>query len=143
MSKPVEFSSFFKILYAAIEGDKQKKKDLANLLVEYQNPINSESNLHELGQVFLYVGLTELYRYAKTNDIEIISKKDSDEWNILKSENKSALPPSIANRMIAYAKEKNLSKTISEKWKAPRREIEKNTMNMARYLTEGIIEAID
>ncbi len=113
------------------------------MLKEYAVSETTESPLHQLGQIFLYVGILELYKYAGTEDIQSIGLIDREKWELLAQENKAELPPHLANTMIKYAKNNKLSKKISKKWSTAQRTIDQNIMQMARYITEGIIDAID
>ena len=143
MTKPVEFSIFFKALNAAKEGDKLESKKLSQLIEAYKNCEESDSALYELGQTFLYVGITELFKYAESNDLVYIGNIDQDGWEEIADKNKGELPPHLANTMIQFAKENNLPSKIHEKWGMPKRKVEENIMQMARYITEGIIDSID
>ncbi len=139
----VEFSKFYILLNAVKNGDSEKRKELEEMLKSFEASSDCESALHELGQKYIYVGINELYEYAGTKDLKAIGDIEKEQWEDIKNERKSELPPHLANTMISYAKENNLSKEISKKWELPKRDIEKNLMNMARYITEGIIDAID
>ena len=141
--KPVEFSKFYRILNAAKEGEEGKSEELESILKQYETSEDSESPLHQLGEIFLYVGLMELYKYSGTKDIQAIGLLDKEKWDQLAEENKAELPPLLANSMIRHSKSNNLIKKISTKWATPKREIENNIMQMARYITEGIIDALE
>ncbi len=143
MTKPVEFSKFYRALNSAKEGDADQGKELKRLLETYKNSDDSDSPLHELGQIFLYVGIMELYNYAGSEDIHFIGGLTQADWNDLSERKKADLPPHLANTMIVYAKKNNLSQKISGRWDISRGELDKNIRNMARYITEGIIDAID
>ncbi len=143
MEKPLEFSQFYRLLNAVKEGSESKKSDLEALLNQYRSSQNTDSPLHQLAETFIFVGMDELFNYAGTQDIVLIGKLNKEEWDKLKDERKAELPPHLANTMISYAKKENLSKEISDKWNSSKREIDKNIMNMARYITEGIIDAIE
>ena len=143
MNKPVEFSKFYRLLNAAKEGEEGKSLELASMVKEYEFSEESESPLHQLGQIFLNVGVQELYKYAGTEDLPFIGLIDKEKWEELAYQNKGDLPPYLANTMIKYARKNSLSKKISSKWGISKREIDKNIMQMARYITEGIIDAID
>lgn len=143
MEKPVEFSKFYRILNGAKEGEEGKSAELESLLKQYETSLDSASPLHELGELFLYVGIMELYKYSGTKDMKAIGLLDADNWDKLAEENKADLPPLLANTMIRYSKNNKLSKKISSKWGTSKREIENNIMQMARYITEGIIDALE
>ncbi len=141
--KPVEFSKFYRLLNEVKEGQADRKEELDLTLNEFEASENSESPLHQLGQIFIYRGIKELFEYAGTTDVESIGRLEADDWDELTEKWKAELPPHLANSMISYAKKNALSKLISKKWGTPKREIEKNIMGMARYVTEGIIDAIE
>ncbi len=143
MDKPVEFSKFYRLLNAVKEGEKGKVVELENCLDEYKESNNSESALHQLGEMFIHIGIMELYEYSESKDIEYIGSIDRDTWEDLAIEKKGDLPPHLANKMIQDAKNNKFAKQISEKWGIPRRVIEKNIMQMARYITEGIIDSLE
>ena len=143
MSKPVEFSEFYKLLNAVKEGQIEKKVLLEKMLNEYEASENADSPLHELGQIFLHKGVVELFKYADSEDLAYIGSLDTKSWQELAKKNRGELPPCLANAMIIYGKNEGISKMISKKWKTSKREIDKNIMQMARYITEGIIDAIE
>ena len=143
MDKPVEFSKFYRILNAAKEGEEGKGEELESILKRYESSEESASPLHQLGETFLYVGIMELYKYSGTNDMKAIGLLDKENWDQLAEQNKAELPPLLANTMIKYYKNNKLSKKISTKWGTPKRQIDNNIMQMARYITEGIIDALE
>ena len=143
MEKPVEFSKFYRVLNAAKEGEEAQSLELKSILKEYEVSGKSASPLHQLGETFLYVGIMELYKYSGTQDMKAIGLLDKEAWDKLAEENKADLPPLLANTMIRYSKDNKLSKRISAKWGISRREVENNIMQMARYITEGIIDALE
>ncbi len=143
MTKSVEFSKAYKILHSIKEGNENEKAELESLLREYKEATNAESFLHELGQIFLCIGVEKLYEYSKSNDLEFIGKITKEEWQDLANNNKADLPPYLANAMIKHAKDNQTPKDLSSKWEISKREVEKHVMNMARYITEGIIDTLE
>ena len=143
MEKPVEFSKFYRVLNAAKEGEEGKSDELESMLKQYETSEESESPLHQLGEAFLYVGMMELYKYSRLQDMQAIGLLDTESWDNLAEENKADLPPLLANTMIRYSKSNKLSKKISARWGTPKRDIDNNIMQMARYITEGIIDALE
>ncbi len=143
MTKPVEFSSFFRLLNSVKEGSKENQDALEGLLKEYASSEKSESFLHELGQVFIYLGVMELYQYAGTEDLQEIGNIDKSQWDELAKEKKGEIAPHLANTMINHFKKQSISKSIASKWGVSQREVNKNVMSMARYITEGLLDAID
>ncbi len=143
MEKPVEFSKFYRVLNAAKEGEEGKRSELELMLKQYEASEESTGPLHQLGESFLYVGILELYKYSGTEDMQAIGLLDKEAWDKLAEENKADLPPLLANSMIRYSKNNKLSKKIAAKWGTPKRQIENNIMQMARYITEGIIDALE
>ena len=143
MDKPVEFSKFYRVLNAAKEGEEGKSAELESLLKEYEKSEESAGPLHQLGETFIYVGMKELYSYSGTKDMEAIGLLDKDAWDKLAEDNKADLPPLLANSMIRHSKNNKLSKKIANKWGISKREVENNIMQMARYITEGIIDALE
>tara|TARA_Y100001970_G_C13697688_1_gene585599 strand:- start:138 stop:569 length:432 start_codon:yes stop_codon:yes gene_type:complete len=143
VSKPIEFSSFYKLLNAAKEGSEESNQEIKKLLILFKSGENSESSLHQLGHIFIYVGISELFNYAGLSDLKNIGDITKDEWEEIAEKKGGELPPYLANKMIQYAKEEKLSKTITKKWNCSEREINQNIMKMARYITEGIIDSIE
>ena len=143
MEKPVEFSRFYRVLNAAKEGEEGQSSELESILQEYETCEESSGPLHQLGETFIYIGMQELYKYSGTNDMKAIGLLDKESWDNLAQENKADLPPLLANSMIRYSKNNKLSKKIANKWGTSRREVENNIMQMARYITEGIIDALE
>ncbi len=126
-----------------MQGSQENKDALKLLLKEYELAENSESPLEQLGQMYLFVGINSLYNYVGTEDIQLIGSFEKERWDELAEEQKSEIAPHLANKMIAFAKKENLAQVISQKWSSPKREINNNIMNMARYITEGILDAIE
>ena len=143
MEKPVEFSKFYRVLNAAKEGEEGQSSELESILQEYETCEESSGPLHQLGETFIYIGMQELYKYSGTNDMKAIGLLDKESWDNLAQENKADLPPLLANSMIRYSKNNKLSKKIANKWGTSKREVENNIMQMARYITEGIIDALE
>ena len=143
MEKPVEFSKFYRLLNAVKEGEEARTEELKAMLEEYKTAEKSESSLEALGQIFLHIGIKALYNYIESEDIQAIGLKSKEEWEELANEKECDLPPHLANSMIKDAKDNKLSKKISNQWGTSRREIDQNIMQMARYITEGIIDALE
>ncbi len=143
MSKPVEFSEFYRTLNAAKEGDVEKKEYLNSMLKDYNLADNSESHLHHLGQIFISIGMKELYKYAGTEDLLEIGKLQKADWIDLRKKNKVEIHIELANSMIVFAKDNKLSQSIADKWQTSVREINKNLKGMAQYITEGILDSIE
>ncbi len=143
MSKPVEFSKFYNLLNAAKKGEEEINEEFDQKIEELQMTESCESQLHELGQRFLYVGIMELYKYTDSKDFAYIGNLEKSTWEELAKIQKAELPPHLANTMIKYAKENKLSEEISKKWKSSKREIDQHIMRMARYITEGLIDVLE
>ena len=143
MSNPVEFSGFYNVLNAVRQGQSEKKAELKAILKGYESLAQCDSFLDELGQIFIGVGIKELYIYSGSEDIEFIGNIDASGWEEMANEKKADLPPYLANSMITFAKENQIPKKMSEKWSVSRREVNKNIMPMARYICEGILDAIE
>jgi len=143
VEKPVEFSKFYRVLNAAKEGEEGKDLELESILKQYETCEESISPLHQLAETFLYVGMTELYKYSELQDIKAIGLLDTEHWDKLAEDKKADLPPFLANSMIRYSKTNKLSKKIATRWGTSRRELDNNIMQMARYVTEGLIDALE
>ena len=143
MLQEVEFGKFFTLLNSVKEGEKDKNQEILSMLGEYKERKGSNGYLDELGRVFLYIGVSELYKYAGTQDMEKIGRINKEGWEELADSNKGQLPTFLANNMIEYAKDNKLAQEIAGKWEVKKKEVEKHTMNMARYITEGIIDVIE
>ena len=143
MSDQIEFSSFYKLLNSIKEGKSEKKSLLIEKINEFKNGNNSSSFLDELGSLYLYIGITELYNYTSTQDLQEIGLIDKEGWENLSSENQQELPVFLANKMIEYIKEHKKVRELSNKWNIKEGEIRKHITKMARYITEGIIDVIE
>ena len=87
--------------------------------------------------------MTELYNFTNTRDLQEIGLIDKEGWETLSSTNQQELPVYLANKMIEYIKENKKVKELSNKWNIKEGEIRKHITKMARYITEGIIDAIE
>ena len=143
MSDQIEFSSFFRLLNSIKEGDSKKISLVDEKISEFKTGINSKSFLEELGSLYLYIGITELYNFTKTKDLQEIGLIDKEGWETLSSANQQELPVYLANKMIEYVKENKKVKEMSVKWNIREGEIRKHITKMARYITEGIIDVIE
>ena len=143
MSDQIEFSSFYKLLNLIKEGKSEKISLLDEKINEFKNGNNSKSFLDELGSLYLSIGMTELYNFTNTRDLQEIGLIDKEGWETLSSKNQQELPVYLANKMIEYIKENKKVKEMSNKWNIKEGEIRKHITKMARYITEGIIDAIE
>ena len=143
MSDQIEFSSFYKLLNSIKEGKSKQIPLLDETINDLQNGNNSKSFLDELGSLYLSVGITELYNFTNTKDLQEIGLIDKEGWETLSSTNQQELPVYLANKMIEYIKENKKVKEMSNKWNIKEGEIRKHITKMARYITEGIIDVIE
>ena len=143
MSDQIEFSSFYKLLDSIKEGKSEQIPLLDEKINDFQNGNNSKSFLDELGSLYLSIGMTELYNFTNTRDLQEIGLIDKEGWETLSSTNKQELPVYLANKMIEYIKENKKVKEMSNKWNIKEGEIRKHITKMARYITEGIIDVIE
>ena len=143
MSDQIEFSSFYKLLNLIKEGKSEQISLLDEKINEFKNGNNSKSFLDELGSLYLSIGMTELYNFTNTRDLQEIGLIDKEGWETLSSKNQQELPVYLANKMIEYIKEYKKVKELSNKWNIKEGEIRKHITKMARYITEGIIDAIE
>ncbi len=143
MTDQIEFSSFYKLLNSIKEGESEQISLLNEKINEFKNGTNSKNFLDELGSLYLSIGITELYNFTNKKDIKAIGLIDKEGWEILSSENQQELPVYLANKMIEYIKENKKVKEMSNKWSIKEGEIKKHITKMARYITEGIIDAIE
>ena len=143
MSDQIEFSSFYKLLNSIKEGKSEQIPLLDETINDFQNGNNSKSFLDELGSLYLSIGMTELYNFTNSRDLQEIGLIDKEGWETLSSKNQQELPVYLANKMIEYIKENKKVKEMSNKWNIKEGEIRKHITNMARYITEGIIDAIE
>ena len=143
MTDQVEFSSFYKLLNSIKEGESEQKSLLDEKITEFKNGNNSKNFLDELGSLYLYIGIEELYNYTSIKDLREIGLIDKEGWEALSSENQQELPVFLANKMIEYIKENKKVREMSNKWKVKEGEIRKHITKMARYITEGIIDVIE
>ena len=143
MSDQIEFSSFYRLLNSIKEGESEQISLLDEKINEFKNGDNSKSFLDELGSLYLSIGITELYNFTKTKDLQEIGLIDKEGWENLSSTNQQELPVYLANKMIEYIKENKKVKEMSLKWNIKEGEIRKHITKMARYITEGIIDVIE
>ena len=143
MSDQIEFSSFYKLLNSIKEGSSEQISLLDEKINDFKNGDNSKSFLDELGSLYLSIGITELYNFTKTKDLQEIGLIDKEGWETLSSKNQQELPVYLANKMIEYIKENKKVKEMSNKWNIKEGEIRKHITKMARYITEGIIDVIE
>tara|TARA_Y100001968_G_scaffold306823_1_gene323985 strand:- start:1859 stop:2290 length:432 start_codon:yes stop_codon:yes gene_type:complete len=139
----IEFSSFYKLLNSIKEGDKEKISILEKKMNEYKDGESSKSYLEELGYLYLFIGITELYNFTNQKDLQSIGEINKEEWENLSIKNKEDLPIYLANKMVDYIKKNRKTKEISRKWNVKEGEIRKHVTKMARYITEGIIDVIE
>ena len=143
MSDPIEFSSFYRLLNSIKEGDSEKIALLDEKISEFKIGLNSKSFLEELGALYLSIGITELYTFTNKKDLNSIGLIDKEGWEKLSIENEQELPLFLANKMIDYVKKNKKTKELSKKWNVREGEIKKHITQMARYITEGIIDVIE
>ena len=143
VSDQIEFSSFYRLLNSIKEGESEKISLLDEKINEFKNGDNSKSFLDELGSLYLSIGITELYNFTNTKDLQKIGLIDKEGWENLSSKNQQELPVYLANKMIEYIKENKKVKEMSNKWNIKEGEIRKHITKMARYITEGIIDVIE
>ncbi len=142
MSKPIEFSSFYKLLKSAIDGNQSKNEELQWMLAEYEHAKDATSAFDELGQIFCHHGVMELYDYTGVDDINYINSLDSNVWNYLRVRMEIGLDEYMCKSMMNHAKEHHLAKKISNKWNTPIEEIDSNMEDLAKYVVEGIIDLV-
>jgi|TARA_Y100000991_G_scaffold108578_1_gene81821 hypothetical protein len=143
VSDQIEFSSFYKLLNSIKEGKSEQIPLLDETINDFQNGNNSKSFLDELGSLYLSIGMTELYNFTNSRDLQEIGLIDKEGWETLSSKNQQELPVYLANKMIEYIKENKKVKEMSNKWNIKEGEIRKHITKMARYITEGIIDVIE
>jgi len=143
VSDQIEFSSFYKLLNSIKEGKSEQIPLLDETINDFRNGNNSKSFLDELGSLYLSIGITELYNFTNTKDLQEIGLIDKEGWETLSSKNQQELPVYLANKMIEYIKENKKVKEMSNKWNIKEGEIRKHITKMARYITEGIIDVIE
>ncbi len=143
MSNPVEFSSFYTLLNAIKEGDEEKIDTLNKLLGQYKTGELAKSFLEELGQLYIFIGVDELYKYTNQQNIKNIGAIDKEGWETLSEENEADLPKYLANEMVKYFQQNKISSILATKWNVREREVKKHTTQMARYVVEGILDVLE
>ena len=143
MTTPLEFSEVYTILNKIKEGDETQQASLDFILSDFKEGLKAESFLHQLGQMFLYIGVEELYKYTSLDNLKRIGQLTKEEWDELVKKNNSDLHIYLANSMINFIKENRLSEKFASKWNVYKGEVEKHVMPMARYITEGIIDVLE
>ena len=143
MTTPLEFSQVYTILNNIKEGDNSHQTELNLILSDFKEGAKAESFLHQLGQMFLYIGVQELYKFTSSENLKFIGQLTKEEWDELVKKNNSDLHIYLANSMINFFKENQLSEKFASKWKVNKGEVEKHVMPMARYITEGFIDLLE
>ena len=133
MSDQIEFSSFYRLLNSIKEGESEQIALLDEKINEFKNGNNSKSFLDELGSLYLSIGITELYNFTNTKDLQQIGLIDKEGWDNLSSTNQQELPVYLANKMIEYVKENKKVKEISNKWNIKEGEIRKHITKIDKY----------
>tara|TARA_Y100001968_G_scaffold171209_1_gene156603 strand:+ start:1529 stop:1960 length:432 start_codon:yes stop_codon:yes gene_type:complete len=142
MTKPVEFGSFYKLLRGVIDGNESNKKELQWLLAEYEHAKDANSAFDELGQIFCHHGVMELYEYTGTDNLKYISELETSVWKYLKIRMGISLSDFMVISMKRHANDHKLAGKVSSKWNTPVEEINDNLEDLAKYVSEGIIELI-
>ena len=143
MSSQIEFSSFFLLLNSIKEGDSEKISSLEEKIEIFKKGDDAKSYLEELGSLYLYIGVTELFNFTNQKDLKAIGLLNSEEWEKLSVKNEENLPVFLSEKMIQFVKDNNKIKEISLKWDVRERAIKKHLTKMARYITEGILDVIE
>ncbi len=142
MSKPIEFSKFYKILHSIKEGDKSKEEELQWILAEYEHAQAGESAYDELGQIFCHIGIMRVYEYLGVDDIKYISSLNDSVWDYLNKRTGKDLSDFMTDGMKEHAERHELTRKISTKWELQKTDLDKNLDGLANYVMEGIIEII-
>ena len=143
MSNQIEFSSFYRLLNSIKEGESEKIPLLDDKINEFKSGVNSKNFLEELGSLYISIGITELYNFTNKKDLSSIGLIDKEGWESLSMRNEQELPIYLANKMIEYVKQNKKAKELARKWGVREGEVKKHITNMARYITEGIIDVIE
>ncbi len=142
MSKPIEFSDFYRLLTEVKRGDQKKKEELDWLLAEYEHAKGSEGAYDELGQIFCHIGVMELYEYTGVDNITFISKIESSIWDYLIVRVGEELDDYLVKKMVSHCENHNLAEKISKKWDFPEKELIENIKGLAVYVAQGIVEVV-
>ncbi len=142
MTNSVEFGSFYKLLLAVRDGNKEKSKELEWMLAEYEHAKDATSAYDELGQIFCHHGVMELYEYTGVENVSYINGLDNTVWDYLKTRMKIGLHEYMVKSMLTHAKDHQLARKVSGKWDSDLKEIEENIEGLADYVAEGIVEII-
>ncbi len=142
MSKPVEFGEFYKLLEAVKLGNAEKNKELEWMLAEYEHAKDAQSSFDELGQIFCHHGVMELYEYTGLENFGLISSLEKTVWEYLETRMGISLPNYMVRSMIEHANNHKLAAKISTKWETSLQDLELNIEDLAKYVTEGIIDVI-
>ena len=143
MSDQIEFSSFYRLLNSIKEGDSEKISLLNDQIEKIKKGEIAKNHLEELGFLYLMIGIEELYNFTNKKDLESIGLIDKKQWEQLSIDNKEELPIFLSNKMINYIKDHKKAKDISNKWSVREAEVKKHITNMARYITEGLLDVIE
>ena len=142
MTKPIEFSDFYRLLNSVKAGDKGEEEKLEWLLAEYEHAKNSSSPFDELGQIFCHIGIMEVYSYTGVDNIGFISKLEKVVWDYLEIRMGNKLSEQIIKKMKSHCEQHELVDKISKKWDFPEQELTNNVDGLAKYVADGILEVI-
>jgi len=142
MSKPIEFSAFYKILRQATEGNSQKNKELQWILAEYEHAKDATNAYDEIGQIFCHHGVMELFDYTGLEDLKLIQSLENSVWKYLGLRMNINLFDYMVKSMLKHASEHSLSKKMASKWEVSDSDLSNNLEDLAKYVAEGIVEIV-
>jgi len=142
MTKPIEFNEFYRLLDSVRNGDTKQKKELEWTLAEYEHAKDSSSSFDELGQIFCHIGVMELFDYSGSDDIKYISTLDQKVWDYLQLRMGTGLREYLVEKMISHSNEHELPAKLSKKWDVKIEDLQSNVNDLAKYVSEGIVEVI-
>tara|TARA_Y100001968_G_scaffold294085_1_gene300412 strand:- start:126 stop:566 length:441 start_codon:yes stop_codon:yes gene_type:complete len=141
MDKPIEFNSFYKLLYNTKSGRKDSIEILSKVASDYKEGKESQNEFDELGKIYCYIGLCRIYEYTGIKDISYIHNISEEIWNYIEVREEVDLSTYIKRGMKEYSN-KNVIKDIALKWNVKQENLENNIEGLANYITEGIVETI-
>ena len=142
MSGQIEFSKFYKKLRLAKKADYDESVKLKEFLSEYIKEEPLTGVYDELGRKFCEKGIRELTSYTGLDDISKIGSLARPVWEYLELRNGKNLFNYIVQNILEESIRNNDKQNLSSKWKTSEKEIDKNTEDLAKYITEGIVEII-
>ena len=98
---------------------------------------------NKTGQIKKHIAINEVYEYTGMSNIKEIGNLTRPVWDYLTKRNGNNMHDYIVEKILDESLEKGYKTTLSKKWKVKIEEIDKNLEDLAKYVTEGIVDIIE